>query len=554
MNTQKLRIIPLGGMGNVTKNMFAYEYDDEILLVDCGIGFPEQYMLGVDVLIPDVSYLQQRVEDGATIVGLCLTHGHDDHIAALPYILPMINADFPLYGSPLTAAFAQARMADGGIEREVFEYDDHGMLNLGKYFKVETVRVTHSVPDTRHLVIHTPEGLCYHGSDFKFDMNPVDHQSTDFGKIASLGQSGVLCALVDCLRIERNSWVASESSIYDTLEREIYDCKGKFFVTLMSSNIHRIQLAIQVAVEHERKVVFMGRSIEQNVKIAMELNMLRVPKGVIVNKKNIEDYRDEELCIIIAGSQGQPGSSLVRAVSGDHPLVTVGKQDKVVFSTEPIPGNEGNVYSTIDELARNGVDISYSDIDEGLHVSGHAGRIEQQLILSLLHAKFLLPIGGADRHRVQFQHVATQLGYDVRRVLLPKHGQTVLFEQGDAHLGETLQLKDLMVDGLGVGDVGTVVLADRKTMAEEGMVCVIIPDREGELDTHNIYVASRGFVFMKHADKIVVEIKKITAEVVDSNRNLNEADLKRKIEKQLTKKLQEVIGRTPLILPVFVEG
>lgn len=553
MNTQKLRIIPLGGMGNVTKNMFAYEYDDEILLVDCGIGFPEQYMLGVDVLIPDVTYLQKRLGEGSTIVGLCLTHGHDDHIAALPYVLPMIPADFPMYGSPLTAAFAKARMADGGLEREVFEYDDRGILTLGKYFKVETVRVTHSVPDTRHLVIHTPEGLCYHGSDFKFDMNPVDHITTDFGKIAMLGQGKILCALVDCLRIERNSWAASESSIYETLEREIRDCKGKFFVTLMSSNLHRIQLAINVAVEHERKVVFMGRSIEQNTKIAVELGMLHMPKGLVVNKKNMEDYRDDELCIVIAGSQGQPGSSLVRAVSGEHPLISVGKTDKVVFSTEPIPGNEGNVYNTIDELARNGIDTSYSDIDEGLHVSGHAGRIEQQLMLSLLKAKFVLPIGGTDRHRVQFLKVAEDLGYETQRVLLPKHGQVVMFERGEREMGETLQLKDLMVDGLGVGDVGSVVLADRKNMAEEGMVCVIIPDREGELDTRNIYVASRGFVFMKHADEMVTEIKKTTAEVIGSNRNLPEADLKRKIEKQLSKKLQDIIGRTPLIVPVFME-
>ncbi|MBI5151633.1 MAG: ribonuclease J [Candidatus Pacebacteria bacterium] len=553
MNTQKLRIIPLGGMGNVTKNMFAYEYDDEILLVDCGIGFPEQYMLGVDVLIPDVSYIQKRLGEGARIVGLCLTHGHDDHIAALPYILPTLPSDFEIYGSPLTAAFAQARMADSGVERKVLVYDEDRPFQLGKYFSVEPVRVTHSVPDTRHLIITTPEGVCYHGSDFKFDMNPVDGVRSDFGKIAAVGQHGILCALVDCLRVEREVWAPSESTIYNTLEQEIRDCKGKFFVTLMSSNIHRVQLAINVAINHGRKVVFMGRSIEQNAKIAQELGMLRIPKGLLVNKKSMEEYKDEQLCVIIAGSQGQPGSSLVRAVYGDHPLVTVTKRDKVVFSTEPIPGNEGNVYGTIDELSRNGVDVAYSDVDDGLHVSGHAGLVEQQLLISLMKAKYLFPIGGTDRHRVQFARVAHELGYAPSNVLLPVSGQVVEYTMSKAMMGETLTLKDLMVDGLGVGDVGAVVLADRKTMAEEGMVTVIIPEQEGRYDFDHIYVASRGFVFMKQADEMVSAIKETTSNVLREFGNLQENDLKKKIEKQLTKRLGELIGRTPLILPVFME-
>jgi ribonuclease J len=553
MQMNKLRIIPLGGMGNVTKNMFAYEYDDEILLVDCGIGFPEQYMLGIDVLIPDVSYLQKRLQDGAKIVGMCLTHGHDDHIAGLPYVLPMIDANFPIFGSPLTAAFAMARMEDGEYKRQVEVYDESRPLQLGKYFEIETIRVTHSVPDTRHLAIKTPEGICYHGSDFKFDMNPVDGKRSDFGKIAAAGEAGILCALVDCLRVERDNWAPSESSIFETLEREIRDCKGKFFVTLMSSNIHRIQLAINVAVEHGRKIVFMGRSIEQNTKVAQELGILRVPKGLVVNKKEIESYRDDQLCIIIAGSQGQPGSSLVRAVFGEHPLINVSKADKVVFSTEPIPGNEGNVYGTIDELARNTIDVAYSDVDPGLHVSGHAGLIEQQLMISMLKARYLLPIGGTDRHRVQFKKVACGLGYAQNDVLIPVSGQVIEFSDGRTQYGEKLNLKDLMVDGLRVGDVGSVVLADRKTMSQDGMVTIIIPKRKGEFDTKNIYIASRGFIFMKQSDEMIAEITNTTAKIVRESGDMNEQELKKKIEKQLTRRLEEVIGRKPLILPVFME-
>lgn len=548
---KSLQIIPLGGMGNVTKNMFVYEYDDELLIVDCGIGFPERDMLGVDILIPDVTYVQKRIQEGAKVVGLCLSHGHDDHIAALPYILPMIPQEFPIYGSPLTAAFAQARMEDSEVNRKVLVYDENHAQKFGKYFSVETVRVTHSVPDTRHLIIRTPEGTCYHGSDFKFDMNPVDGVRSDFNAMAKVGSEGLLCALVDCLRIERETWSPSESSIGDTLEREIHDCQGKYIVTLMSSNLHRIQLAVDAAVKHGRKVVFIGRSVEQNVQIAIELGVLHIPKSIVISKKHMDQYKDHELCIIIAGSQGQPGSSLVRAAFGEHPLVTITKKDKVVFSTEPIPGNESNVYTTIDELAKNGVELAYSDIHTGLHVSGHAGLVEQQLIVSLLKPKYLFPIGGAERHRVQFGRMAEELGYKESQILLPQSGVVMEFSHGSVRNGQQIALKEFMVDGLGIGDVGNMVLADRKTMAEEGMVTVIIPEYAGRYDTQNIYVASRGFVFMKHADEIVKKIKETTADIIKNSENAEEAELKKLIERKLSKEMQTIIGRTPLILPVF---
>ncbi|OGJ21578.1 MAG: hypothetical protein A2804_02220 [Candidatus Pacebacteria bacterium RIFCSPHIGHO2_01_FULL_46_10] len=549
-----LKIIPLGGMGNVTRNMFVYEYENEILIVDCGIGFPEKYMLGVDVLIPDVSYIQKRLKEGAKIVALCLSHGHDDHIAALPYILPMLDVEFPIFGSPLTAAFAKARMADHGIEKEVLEYDETRPMKFGKYFAVETIRMTHSVPDTRHLVIHTPEGAVYHGSDFKLDMNPVDGIRPDFSKIATVGNAGVLCALVDCLRVDRQGWSPSETIILDALEREIRDCKGKMLITLMSSNIHRAQQAVDVAVNHNRKVVLVGRSIEQNAEVAQQLGMLNIPKGTLVQKKHMDEYKDNQLLIIIAGSQGQAGSSLVRAVYGEHPLITIGKNDKVVFSTEPIPGNGPNVYETIDELSRNNIDVSYSDIDDDLHVSGHAGVVEQQLLISLVKPKYLIPIGGTDRHRVQFRQMAMRLGYDGRQVLLPKTEQTVVMSKGQASQGEEVPLRDLMVDGLGIGDVGNVVLSDRKLMAEEGMVVVIIPMSNGVWDLKRIAVVSRGFVFMKKADEMVRAIKEETTEILTKEgKRLDEIELKRTIEKRLTKRMDALIGRTPLILPVFYE-
>lgn len=543
-----LRIIPLGGMGSVTKNMFAYEYGDEILLVDCGIGFPESSMLGVDVLIPDISYIQERLEQGAKIVGMCLTHGHDDHIASLPYAVPQLP-DFEIYGSELTAAFAVARMEDLDVHKKVHAVDMKFPLRLG-HFEVEYVRLTHSVPDTMHLAITTPQGVVYHGSDFKFDLTPVDGRMPDFGRIARIGESGTLCLLSDCLRAERNEWSPSEHVLAETFEREITDCKGKFIVTLMSSNIHRIGLLAKTALDHGRKLVFIGRSVEQNVEIAQTLHVLNIPRGAIVPKKQMGDYKDNELCVVVAGSQGQPGSSLVRAINGEHPILQVSKTDKVVFATEPIPGNESNVYSAIDELARSGIDVAYSDIDKNLHVSGHAGAIEQQLLIALLKPKYLLPIGGTDRHRVIYKRLAESMRFDGNRILLPGSGQIIEFDHETAAFGETVPLKSMMVDGLGVGDVGNVVLSDRQTMAQEGMVVVIVPRKGTEYQVREISVISRGFVFMKHADEIVQAIKDETISIV--NEGGEEQEMRRKIERRLTRKLDALIGRTPLILPVFL--
>jgi ribonuclease J len=546
---ESLRLIPLGGMGNVTKNMFLYEFGKEMLLVDCGIGFPETSMLGVDVLIPDVSYVQERIKKGSRIVGMCLTHGHDDHIAGLPYIVPQLP-DFEIYGSPLTAAFAQARMSDFSIDRKVNVVDDDRPVKLGS-FTVEYIQMTHSVPQTRHLAVHTPQGTIYHGSDFKFDLTPVDGALPDFGKIARLGEDGVLCLLSDCLRVDRSEWSPSEMVLAETFEREIVDCQGKYIVTLMSSNVHRVGLVAKTAIEHGRKLVFIGRSIEQNVEVAQALKILAIPKKYIVHKKKMDQYPDKELCVVVAGSQGQPGSSLVRAVFGDHPILSVGPKDKVVFATEPIPGNEMNVYSAIDELSRNRIDVIYSDVAKGLHVSGHAGATEQQLLISMTKPTYLLPIGGTERHRVGYGRMAAGMGYGDEAMLLPESGRVVEFNNGSVRLADTISIREMMVDGLGVGDVGSMVLNDRRNMAEEGMVVIIIPKKGDGYDGENMRVVSRGFVFMKTADEVIRIIKEETMDEI-SQGSADEADLRRRIEKRVTKKMDMLLGRTPLVLPVFM--
>ncbi len=435
-----LKIFPMGGIGGVTKNMFVYELDQDLLVVDCGIGFPDVTMPDVDFLIPDVNYLQGRLQQGAKLHGIVLTHGHDDHIAALPYILPELQVDVPIYGSPLTAEFAMSRLADRGVEHEVIPFDE-GRIRLGP-FEIETIRVTHSVPDSRHLVIRTPAGTVYHGSDFKIDLTPIDGRSMDLQRIAEVGREGIDCALLDCLRIERRDPSLSEAVVGPALRREMYGVEGCVFVTLMSSSLHRVQQVINTAAEFGRKVTFIGRSVEQNVNTAMSMGILNFPANVKLNKRNLEKVPSNELCIIIAGSQGQPGSSLVRAVSGEHRYISLEHGDKVIFSSEPIPGSESDVYHTINEIAKQGVEVVYSDIEDDLHVSGHAGAYEQMLMVQLLRPNFIFPIGGEERHRVQFQKVVSQHGYPSTKVVVPRYGRIVELERGSFRYGETVPLRE----------------------------------------------------------------------------------------------------------------
>jgi len=555
-----LRIIPIGGMGNVTQNMYVYMYEDEMMIFDCGIGFPTLAMPGVDVMIPDITYIKDQLEAGRKIVGMVLTHGHDDHIGALPYILPELPS-FPIFASPLTAGFAKNRIGDGGVDREITVFKDNKVFNVGEYFKVEGFPMTHSVPDTRHFAVHTPEGIIYHGPDFKIDLQPVDHVLPDFDAISRIGKEGVLCMLMDCLRVERESWSKSESACYSALEESMDDVEGKYIVTLMSSHIHRIQQVVNVATKLGRKMVFIGRSVEQNVDVARQLNKLFIPADMVIDKKHITDYKDSELCIVIAGSQGQEGSSLVRAIYGEHPVLQIKAKDRVVFSSDAIPGNELNYFDAIDELSRNGVRVLYPEVVPDLHQSGHGGAMEQQLLVALVKPKYLFPMGGQDRHREKFfEMVASKMGYEDHQVLIPAHGDIIEFEDGRPTLGDHLNLQPRYVDGLGVGDVGRSVLSDRRALGTEGMIVLVMMKVAGKLDLHNIDVVSRGFVFMKEAQDVVEFIKQTTKEIVhevEDNSPTGDAgddEIKRAIEKKLGRKLYKIIRREPMILPVIVEA
>ncbi len=550
-----LKIIPIGGMGNVTQNMYVYEYEDELLIFDCGIGFPTQAMPGVDVMIPDITYLHEQLDAGKKIVGMILTHGHDDHIGATPYLMPELP-EFPIYASPLTAGFATQRMHDADVDRDVIVFKDNVPFKLGKHFSVEGFPMTHSVPDTRHFAVKTPVGVIYHGPDFKIDLMPVDGVLPDFDTISRLGKEGILCMLMDCLRVERESWSKSESKVYPALEESMIEVEGKYIITLMSSHIHRIQQTVNAAMKLGRKVVFIGRSVEQNVEVALQLKKLLMPRDMIVDKRDMSKHKDRELCVIIAGSQGQEGSSLVRAIYGDHPALQIKPKDRVVFSSDAIPGNEIPYYEAIDELSRNGVHVLYPDIVPDLHQSGHGGAMEQQMLIALVKPKYLFPMGGQDRHREKFHElVASKMGYKDHEVLIPAHGDVVELGNGQPKVVDHLTLNPRFVDGLGVGDVGRAVLSDRQALGREGMIVLVIPKVKGELDLRHITVVSKGFVFMKEAQDVVQFIKTTTAEIVSElGKDVSEDELKRTIEKKLGRKLYKIIRRAPMILPVFIEA
>jgi ribonuclease J len=432
-----LRIIPLGGgPGTVTSNMWVYQYGADAIIVDCGIGFPED-KVSDDILIPDITYLRTV---RPRIHGLILTHGHDDHYAAVPHLIRDLGYP-PVYGSRLTAALCQDKLEEFNEKTKVQVIKETDRLKLGP-FTIEPIHMTHSVPDTFHYMITTPVGRVYHGSDYKIDLTPLDKWGPNLQKVAALSQPGVLCMLLDCLRSEREGVTPSETSLTPALKRELNHWGGRLIFTTMSSQIHRIQQAIDVALGYKRKICFIGRSTERTSQIARELGFLRCPQKEIIKPKEIKRFKDHQLCLIISGSQGQESSSLTRYAAGRHKVLKARPTDKVIYSTDIIPGNEQAVYKVIDQLSRLGLSVVYQETTGDLHVSGHAAAVEQQLMMELVNPRYLYPIGGSFRHMYRFKHLAGQLGFEDKQCLLPETGQVVEFsEAGQATLGEVIKLQ-----------------------------------------------------------------------------------------------------------------
>jgi len=548
---KSVKIISLGGFGQVTNNMFVYETEKDILIVDCGIGFPTEEMRGVDLLIPDISYLASKKEK---IRGFIISHGHYDHIGALPYVLPQLGK-LPVFGSKWALALAKEKLSEFGFGANFQEISEGKKLFLGD-FQVEFIQVTHSIPETMHLVILTPIGIFYHAADFKLDLTPVMGKPTDQNLISQVGKRGVFCLASDCLRAERPGFTPPESKLQDMFEREIKTCSGRFFVTAMSSDISRFKQAIEVSQKHKRKVVLVGRSVEKNIELALKLSYLKFPQNLFLLIKEAKRFPSSSLTLLVAGSQGQIGSALEKIVAGEHEI-KIEKGDKIVFSTDYIPGNEVAIYTLIDEIMRQGGEVSYPDVTSDIHVSGHGSSSDLKKLIEMIKPKFLLPIGGNFRHMVAYKKLAQGLGFEENKIILPDNGQIIkFFEDGKVDLSEVVEVKTIMVDALGVGDVGNVVLRDRKILSQEGIVVAIIVLDQATFElVGEPEIVTRGFVYVKESERLLkeakVEIKKVLAKWRTRRREFRFVlgDLQEHLEKFFFQKT----GRRPLILTQVIK-
>lgn len=547
-----LKIISLGGFANVTKNMFVYETPQDILIVDCGVGFPEEEMLGVDLVIPDISYLKDKKQK---IRGIILSHGHDDHIGGLPYILPQLP-QVPVFGPKWAIALASSKLEEFKVPAKLEEIGEGRKITLGG-FSIEFIKVTHSIPDTLHLIIKTPVGTIYHAADFKLDLKPVMGEATNQQKIITVGKQGVLCLLSDSLRAEVPGFTPPEEKLEEMFEKEIASCSGKFFVTTMSSNLSRLKQAIDVSLRHGRKIVPVGRSIEKNLEIAQRLNYLRYPPGVFVPRKSINQFSPTALSLLVAGSQAQLGSALDRIVSGESENIKIKPGDKVIFSTDYIPGNETAIYSFIDNIYRLGGEVVYQDIHDNVHVSGHGSQGDLGKLMKMVNPKFFLPIGGNFRHMAAYQRLAASLGFAKEKVLLPDGGQIVeFFENGQVGISQKIETRQVLIDALGVGDVGEIVLRDRQVLAEEGIVITVLPIDQG---THELVgdpeIVTRGFIYIRENLEFLHQTKSKIRQTVKNARarRLDYRLIRRDVQETLEKFFYSSTGRRPMVLPVIIE-
>lgn len=550
----KLTYLALGGAGGVTKNMHLYELGNEILIIDCGLGFADETMLGVDLLLPDTTYLKTAIASGKKIVGMAISHGHEDHMGALPFILPDLPS-FPIVASPLTAEFANEKLKEFGVNQRVQKVDfEGGEVRLGS-FSLQFMRVTHSIPDSAHIFIKTPIGNFYHGSDFKFELMPFDGKKSDLQKISNLSKQGVLCMTSDCLRSEQKGRTPSEEGILKALEREIAKTPGKFIVTTYSSNIARLNQIIAAAGKFGRKICFVGRSTVKTKELAQSLGYLKLEKGMEVSLEQLKNFKDSNIVMVAAGSQGQENSALTRIANGDHKDVKLRPGDTVVFCADAIPGNEISVNSLIDTMFRQGARVLYSGITGDFHVSGHAAADDLAMLMHLVNPQRVLPIGGTYKQMVSYKNIAKEQGFNDRDILLVETGQQVVFTKDGVNFGKKIHLKNVYVDAISGEEVETFVLRDRQKLAKDGVVIVMaeVNAENGQLfDKPNIIV--RGFT-TPEAQEIANELsKQLKNSLSQKKRPVTDWIYMRKFVGEISEKyIYRNLRKRPLILPVVIE-
>lgn len=547
----KVQIIPLGGLGEIGKNMTVFRYGDDIILIDAGLMFPEDDMLGIDLVIPDISYL---LENKDKVRAIFLTHGHEDHIGALPYVLKQLEV--PVYGTALTLGILQGRLRENGVSDENLITIKPGDRIGAGAFNLEFIRVNHSIPDAVSIVIKTPIGTIIHTGDFKFDQTPVDGQVTQFNKFAEFGDAGVLALLADSTNAERPGFTQSEKMVGQTFDDEFRYARNRIIVATFSSNVHRIQQVVDSAVKYKRKVAVIGRSMINVVNIAMELGYLNIPEGVLIDIDETNNYTADQIVIITTGSQGEPMSALTRMAMNDHKKVGIMPGDTVIISATPIPGNEKLVSRTINHLYKLGAEVIYEK-SNGVHVSGHASQEEIKLMHNLVRPKYFIPVHGEYRHLIKHANIAKDLGMPKENIVIAENGSVIELSKEGINVAGKIQSGKVLVDGLGVGDVGNIVLRDRRLLSQDGIMIVVVTiDHETYQVVSGPDIVSRGFVYVREAEDLMEEAREKVLSALDrceANGVTEWSMIKSAIRDSLGRFLYERTRRRPMILPIIME-
>lgn len=550
--TPKIKIIPLGGLGEIGKNMTAIECGTDIIVIDCGLGFPDEQMYGIDIVIPDITYLKSNAD---RVKGIIFTHGHEDHIGAVPYV--MRELDVPIYATPLTAALIELKLEEHDLlyNTQIFTKKAGDVFRLG-CFSIEFINVNHSIADAVALAIKTPLGTIIHTGDFKIDVTPVQGNMIDLPRLGQLGNEGVLALLSDSTNVEKPGHSASERKVGETFDMLFKNCDQRIIITTFASNVHRLQQIIDVAAKYKRKVGITGRSMENILRVATVLGYLNVPENVIVDINQINKLPKEKVVIISTGSQGETMSALYRMAFSEHRQINIQAGDRVIISASAIPGNENMISKVIDELFHKGAEVIY-DRNTDLHVSGHASQEEQKMMLALVKPKYFIPVHGEYRMLVKHAELGKLMGIEPKNIVIAENGKVIELSKKSIKVNGAVQSGAVMVDGMGVGDVGSVVMRDRHRLAEDGMVVIVVTlsswDNSMLADPE---ILTRGFVYVKEAEAIIEELKRVTRESVEACEESGVKDwsaIKSRIKSNVSGYLYKSTKRSPMILPLISE-
>ena len=548
----KVKIIPLGGVNEIGKNLTAIEYKNDIVVIDCGLKFPDEDMFGIDLVIPDITYLIKNKEK---VSGIFLTHGHEDHIGALPYVLRQLNV--PVYGTKLTLGIVETKLKEHGLlsSTELIRVKPRDVIRLNSV-SVEFIKTNHSIADSVAIAVHTPLGVVLHTGDFKIDYTPIDGELMDFARFAELGKKGVLAMMADSTNVEKQGYTKSERIVGESLTRIFGKTKGRIIIATFASNIHRIQQIIDAATVYGRKVAVSGRSMENIINVAIELGYIEVAENTLVPIDAINKYNNDQMVIITTGSQGEPMSALSRMASAEHKKVNIVEGDTIIISATPIPGNEKLVSKIVNQLFKKGAEVIYGSA-ENIHVSGHACQEELKLMQTLIKPKNFIPVHGEYRHLKQHGELAIKLGLNPKNVVIPEVGNVIEVNRSGIRKSGTVISGQIFVDGLGVGDVGNIVLRDRKHLSQDGILTVVVTlSKDNKTIVAGPDIISRGFVYVRESEGLIDEAREIVRNTLleCEEKNITDwATLKSNVRDELRSYLYEKTKRKPMILPIIME-